>query len=202
MLPRGQTFPGGWTVAVSDPGRLRLERAASLERRDVLRRVGFLLVPLVLGVVAVAGTWDADVGLKVVAWPVAALLAAVVGLGLLSVVRAARRAAAGVRLEVDAAARTVTGFPQARGGLADYRGAPLTARFEDVGAARLTVFRGAPPTSLTLLLVSVQLAGGQQLQGPESAVPDPEWEAARDCLAPLAAELARLIGCPYEPSAV
>lgn len=198
MLPVGQTFPGGWTVAASDARRLRLERAASLERKDVLRRVGFLLVPLVFCAVTLAGTWDADVGLKVVAWPVAALLAAVVVLGLLSVARAARRASAGVRLEVDVGARTVAGFPQARGRLSDYRGASVTARFDQVARVQLRVFRGAPPTSLTLLLVSVQLTDGQHLQGPELAVPDAEWDAARQRLAPLAAELADLIGCPRD----
>jgi len=198
MLPAGQAFPGGWTLTASDAGRLRLERAASLERKDVLRRVGFLLIPLVFCVVTLAGTWDSDFGLKLMAWPVAALLAVVVLLGLASVVRAARRASAGVRLEIDAGARTVTGFPQARGRLSDYRGECLTARFEDIAKVQLAVFRGAPPTSLALLLVSVQLTSGPQLQGPELAVPDAEWEAARDRLAPLAAELARRIGCPND----
>jgi len=128
--------------------------------------------------------------------PIILLLTVVVLLGLIAMLRTARRAATRVHLAVDAGAGLVSGF-SARKTFAGLRIEPLSA----VKALALNVRRGAGPNArdprswATLELV---LADGTRLDAPDAWGPDDAADATEALLLPLGRELARLCGKPLE----
>ena len=131
-----------------------------------------------------------------VVFPVVVLLVVVVAFGLLSLLRSARRAAAGVHLAIDASAQLVSGFT-ARRSAPRLRVEPMSSLLK----LEIEVRRGAGANSRdprSWATLELSLKDGTRLEGPEAWGPDEQWEATEALLLPLARELSRLSGRPLE----
>jgi hypothetical protein len=182
-----------WRVELLSPGALRLALPAELLRAEAWRRFGVLLVPLVLAVAVVAGTWDSAPGIQAAAWPVAGALGVVLAFGALAVVRAVGRLRTGVRLEVDGPARTLTGFPEGLGVWGDARARLVTVASAEVSGVQVVQYEG-PRTVLRLF---VALRSGAQLQGPEFELSPHDVASAREQLEALGEALASRLEVPF-----
>jgi hypothetical protein len=133
-----------------------------------------------------------------VGWPVAGLLGVVALLSLASMLTQSRRALEGVRLEVDAPAGKLRGVPEAAAMFSGYLAGPVEVELSTLTAWVLSVHRdsGRGGTQRSYARLQALLADGRLLQGPEAWAPDAAWDEARDRLAPLAAELARVAQRP------
>jgi hypothetical protein len=189
---------GAWVIDAVEPKRVRLSTSRAREARELGRKAAVLLVAVVFLVALVGATWDTKGDFRLVTWPVAGLLGVVGLLALASMVAQARRALLGVPLEVDAAAGKVRGMPEATGVLSGYLAAPVEVELSTLTAWVISVHRdsGRGSTQRAYAQLHALLSDGRLLQGPEAYAPDDAWDEARDRLAPVAAELARVTGRP------
>ncbi len=198
---------GGWRLVECVPGQaLVLEQERGEQMRALYRTALALLVPLVLTVLLVVGTWATPGDMRYVSYPLAALFMGVVVLGVFAVRRSLRRVMDGVRLEVDARSATVTGMPEASlelgQTLSDFNARKVRGPLSDVEAVRLTVQRDVADAArrrraLASLSLGLRVDGkALTLQGPHAWAEDSEWAEARDALAPLGCELARVARRP------
>ena len=187
-IEQGQLFPGGWSVVGVSP-RLVLEQRVPPE---LLRRMVVPLGPLLLGAFIFAASFDSHFGIKLAAWPVAAMLVAIALLGVLNLIRSVRRQREGVRLVVDEA--HVSGYPEARSALGDYFVRQEQHPRSNATAATLTVYRDPKRGTAARAKIRIELVGGKALVGPEASGEDAQWPAVRDALLPAAAAIARGLG--------
>jgi len=189
----GLTLPGGWTVRAVSARRLELRKDSSLLSREVLRRAGIVLVPLVLAAALGGGTWNEDLTVTLIAWPVLALLIVVVLLSVLSVVRAWRRFQLGVLLEIDTQARTATGWVQGQGLFSDSLAPPRAVPFSELRGVELASFTGDKPGAPGFVSLSLTLAQGR-LEGPEGHAAPTQLTEVLPALEEAAAALAQRTG--------
>jgi hypothetical protein len=170
-----------WRLQRDDAHAFRLERSAAGEPR---RLAGLVLV----GLASTASAWALVAStpdqLELVTWPPAALLAVVGALSVPAAVRAARRLASGVALELTFAG--LSGTPVGGGLL----GAPRVT-VQPAEVQRVLLHR-REDGALRLCSLEVELAHGGRLEGPLLAVAVGE----DDPLGPVAARLADRLGCP------
>jgi hypothetical protein len=194
---------GGWRLTLCLPGKavvVEQERAEQL--RGLWRTALALVVPLVLAVLLVVGTYATPGDMRLVTFPLAGLFLGVVVLGVFALRRRLRQVRDGVRLAVDARTDKVTGMPEASLELArtleDMNARLVHATLADVEAVRLTVHRNTTHSSrrqrtLANLSLELRLQGKKvTLQGPYAWADEHQWFEARDALAPLGCELSRL----------
>src|SRR2546423_342166 len=104
-------FGGGWRVLLFLPGKRAVVEQARSEQLRAAGRVGaVLLFPLLLAVVMVIGSSNAEGDVRGITYPLVAICAVLVVLGMLALMRSVRRVREGVRLDFDAA--RVIGFPE------------------------------------------------------------------------------------------
>ncbi|MHB8877691.1 MAG: hypothetical protein ACYC8T_28705 [Myxococcaceae bacterium] len=198
---------GGWRVVSCLPGRaVVLEQERGEQMRSLMRTAMAMAIPLVLAVMLILGTRTVPGDMYLVTYPLAGLFLAVMFLGLFALRRKLRRVTEGVRLEVDARSGKVSGMPEPSlelgQTLADFNARLVTGALDEVQGVRLVIHRGATDSArkrraLANLTLSVKVGGKTvTLEGPHSWAEDFEWFEARDALAPLACELARLARRP------
>lgn len=189
---------GAWSIDAVEPQRVRLSTSRAREARELGRKAAVLLVSVVFVVALLGATWNTRGDFRLVTWPVAGLLGVVALLALASMLAQARRALRGVPLEVDAAAGRLRGLPEPTGVLSGYLAAPIEVELSALSAWVISVHQdtGRGSTQRSRAQLHAQLADGRLLQGPEAYAADDAWDEARDRLAPVAAELARVAGRP------
>jgi hypothetical protein len=189
---------GAWAIDAVEPARVRLSTSRGGEARELGRKAAVLLVCVVFIAALLGATWNTKGDFRLVTWPVAGLLGLVALAALASVLAQGRRALGGVPLEVDATKGTLRGVPEATGVLSGYLAAPIEVELSTLTAWVLSVHKdsGRGSTQRAWAMLQAQLADGRRLQGPEAYAPDDAWDEARDRLAPVAAELARVAGRP------
>jgi len=161
-----------------------------------------MLVPLLLAVLLIVGTYATPGDMRLVTFPLAALFLGVVVLGLFALRRRLRQVRDGVRLVVDARSGKVSGMPEASlelgRTLEDLNARMVDATLAEVESVRLTVHRLTTHSSrrqrtLATLSVAMRVQGREvSLQGPFAWADEHEWYEARDALVPLGCELSRV----------
>ncbi|MBL8949424.1 MAG: hypothetical protein JNK82_01515 [Myxococcaceae bacterium] len=179
------------------PGqRLTLARAGKVELREASRQLFVVAVSTTL--ILLLGSSYTQVGKQFV-WvmaPVIVVLCVVVLLGLLALLRSARRAAAGTHLAVDAGAGVVSGFSSEKT-VVRLRLEPLSA----VKVLELHVRRGAGPSAKdprSWATLELKLEDGTRLEAPDAWGPDDQADATEALLLPLGYELSRLCRQPLK----
>jgi hypothetical protein len=129
---------------------------------------------------------------------VVGLLGVVALFALASIATQARRVLRGVKLEVDAGRGTVAGVTAPAGVVQGYAAAEVEVPLSELEAVVLSLHRdtGSGSSHRAVAHLELLLRDGRRLQGPEAFSPPQEWDEARDRLAPVAAELARLAQKP------
>lgn len=183
----GDAFPGGWVVAGLSP--LQFDQRWT---DDLFRRAVVPLGPLLFGAFLVVITTGADWGVQLAVASLGVLLLGVAALGGLNFRRALRRKREGVKLRIEG--DVLTGYPEARGWLADYFVGLESVPRSRVKAVTLSVFRDPKRATSARARVRVDLDDGSALVGPEASGPDLEWPAVRDAVLPAGAEVAKALG--------
>lgn len=198
---------GGWRLSLCLPGKaVIVEQERGEQVRGLWRTAMALVVPLILAVLLVLGTYATPGDMRLVTFPLAGLFLGVVVLGVFALRRRVRQVMDGVRLVVDARTGKVSGMPEASlelgRTLEDLNARLVNATLADVEGVQLTVHRNTTHSSrrqrtLANLSLSLRLQDKPvTLQGPFAWADEHEWYEARDALAPLGCELARLCRRP------
>src|SRR5262249_45486647 len=104
----------GWRIDAHQPGELlRLSLTGDRLSHELRRRVLVLPLPIVFIALLLLWSWNADWGLKLVAWPVALLFGVVFAAGVLSIARTLKRRREGVVLQLDKTNGTLRGVLEA-----------------------------------------------------------------------------------------
>jgi hypothetical protein len=154
---------------------LKLSLTGDRLSHELRRRV--LVLPLLIVFIALLllWSWNADWGLKLVAWPVAFLFLLVFAAGVLSISRTLKRRREGVVLRLDKANGTLRGVLEA-----DFDHRTIDAPLSQLKSLELVV--NADNTGAWALLRAT-LADGRKLQAPEARAETAE--AAREKLQPV-----------------
>lgn len=166
----------GWRIDAHQPGKLlKLSLTGDRLSHELRRRVLVLPLPIIFIALLLAWSWNADWGLKLVAWPVALLFLGVFGAGVLSVSRTLKRRREGVMLEFDKKRATVRGVLEA-----DFGHQTVELPLRQLKSLELLV---NPDSTGAWALLRVTLADGRRLQAPEARAENAD--AARDKLKPV-----------------
>lgn len=180
---------GDWLVERPDANTLWAAPPAAEVWRAFGKQLATALGAFALAAALSNPTWTGS--FAPVMAPVAWLLAAVSGLGLLSSVRSGRRALCGGRLTVNGATHTLDGFPLARGSLRDFVQGPVQVPASAVECVRVLSHLGGASSSAQVVVL---LQDGQQLEGPSGTCPEAQLPALRQTLEPLARQVAQRLG--------
>lgn len=166
----------GWRIDAHQPGKLlKLSLTGDRLSHELRRRALVLPLPIIFIALLLLWSWNADWGLKLVAWPVALLFLGVFVAGVASIARTLKRRREGVVLELDKKKATLRGVLEA-----DFDHRTVEVPLKQLKSLELEV--NADSTGAWALL-RVTLADGRRLQAPD--VRSDTADAARDKLKPL-----------------
>jgi hypothetical protein len=166
----------GWRIDAHQPGQvLKLSLTGDRLSQELKRRVLVLPLPVFFIALLLAWSWNADWGIKLMAWPVAALFAFVFVAGVLSVSRTLKRRRKGVMFNLDKSQGTLRGVLEA-----DFGHSTIDAPLSQLKTLELVV--NADATGAWALLKAT-LADGRRLQAPEARAETAD--AAREKLKPV-----------------
>jgi hypothetical protein len=200
LTPRHSLW-GEWLLDEYSTTRLRvikLPQALSKDiGRQILTTIAASAIAFALALSIYANVWDT----ALLTWPLVALFSAVAVLGLLGILRAARQAFGGIRLEVDIQQKALWGVIVPRAFWKDYMAKVQRYDLQQAHAVTLRTYHHAGAerrSNRAMCKLVVKLHDGQCLQGPDVLAPESTYGDAEERLRPLAEAIAQMANIPLE----